>query len=99
MKVIEDVIEIPAGEPQLAEGSAPAVGISNATAAIGEVSYDRSRLCEFEIYFQTTPAAAWLPRDAGCGRVRRDEAGSGFRRKPARSLQDREMVDDLGWRW
>jgi len=41
MKVIEDVIEIPAGEPQLAEGSVPAVGISNAAAAIGEATYDR----------------------------------------------------------
>lgn len=39
MKPIEDVIEIAAGEPQLAEGSMPAD--TNAAGAIGEVTYDR----------------------------------------------------------
>jgi hypothetical protein len=70
-------------------------------AACGAICLDvhQPPICEFEIQFHTTPAAAWLPRDAGRGRLRGDEAGSGFRRKPAWSLQDREMVDNLGWRW
>lgn len=39
MKPIEEVIEISAGEPQLAEGSVPAA--NNAAGAIGDVTYDR----------------------------------------------------------
>jgi hypothetical protein len=38
---IEDIIEIVAGEPQLAEGSVPAVAGSNAAATIGDTTYDR----------------------------------------------------------
>jgi hypothetical protein len=41
MKPSANVIEIAASEPQLAEGSAPAVEASNAAVAIGDVTYDR----------------------------------------------------------
>ena len=41
MKPTADVIELGAGESQLAEGSVPTVEASNAAAAIGDVTYDR----------------------------------------------------------
>jgi hypothetical protein len=41
MKPTADAIETALGESQLAEGSVPAVEASNATAAIGDVTYDR----------------------------------------------------------